>query len=80
MEQNSVMRNADRYQMGMQIAGTPQTVDVNDLLSQQRQEVYKGAFPLEPFPLQAITTKLENVLIVKGSLLLKKERIGYFLK
>ena len=43
MEQNSVMRNADRYQMGMQIAGTPQTVDVNDL--------------------QAITTKLENVII-----------------
>ena len=42
------MRNADRYQMGMQIAGTPQTVDVNDLLSQQRQEIYVD-IPLTSF-------------------------------
>lgn len=63
MDTNNIIRNADRFQMGMQVAGTPQTVNVNDLLSQQNQEIYKGAFPLEPFPLQAITTKLENIII-----------------
>ena len=63
MEQSTIMRNADRFQQGMSISGKPQTIDVDSLLNQQRQEEYKGAFPLEPFPLQAITTKLEKVVI-----------------
>ena len=63
MEQNNIIKNADRYQQGMSISGKPQTIDVDNLLNQQRQEEYKGAFPLEPFPLQAITTKLEKVVV-----------------
>ena len=63
MEQNNIIRNADRYQQGMSISGKPQTIDVDNLLNQQRQEEFKGAFPLEPYPLQAITTKLEKVVI-----------------
>ena len=63
MEQNNIIRNADRYQQGISVSGKPQTIDVDNLLNQQNQEIYKGAFPLEPFPLQAITTKLEKVVV-----------------
>lgn len=63
MNNDGIIRNADRYQQGMQISGTPQTVNVGNILNQQRQEKFKGAFPLEPFPLQAITTKLEDIVI-----------------
>lgn len=63
MEQNNIIRNADRYQQGMSVAGIPQTINVDSLLDKQKQEEYKGAFPLEPFPMQAIITKMEKVVI-----------------
>ena len=51
MNQDNIIKNADRFQQGMSISGIPQTVDVDSLLNKQKQEVYSGAFPLEPFPM-----------------------------
>ena len=63
MNQDNIIKNADRFQQGMSISGIPQTVDVDSLINKQKQEVYSGAFPLEPFPMQAITTKLEKIIV-----------------